>query len=283
MLNCQNLVDSFEIVKLDFFVVILYNLLSFIFSIYLMVDKKGKKVVVVLPAYNAEKTLRQTLDDIDREWVDDIILVDDCSRDGTVALSRSLGLKTFIHPKNRGYGGNQKTCYQEALKLGADIAVMVHPDHQYDPTLIPQLIKPLVDDECDAVFGSRMMIKKNALKGGMPWWKYINNVWLTWLENLILGIKLTEYHSGFRAYSRKALTAVPLNLNSDDFVFDTEIIVQLINKGFKIKEIPIDTRYFKEASQVGLKRSIEYGLGILRTLCRYLVHKTGIKKFEQFG
>ena len=242
----------------------------------------NKKVVAVLPAYNAAKTLKITLDAIPMDIVDDVILVDDASKDDTVEVARKLGLKVFVHPKNRGYGGNQKTCYREALKLGADIAVMVHPDFQYDPVFIPQLIAPLANGECDAVFGSRMKIRKNALKGGMPYWKFIANIALTKIENFILGNNLTEYHSGFRAYSKKVMH-LPLELNSDDFVFDTEIIVQMKIAGLKIKEIPITTKYFPEASQISFKRSTEYGLAILAVMSKYLLFRSGIKHFSQFS
>ncbi len=242
----------------------------------------NKKIIVVLPAYNAAKTLQKTFIDIPKDWVDEVILVDDASQDSTVVLARSLGLRTFVHPKNRGYGGNQKTCYQEALELGADIAVMVHPDFQYDPSYIPQMIEPIAKGECDAVFGSRMMISKNALKGGMPYWKFIANIFLTKLENFILRMRLTEYHSGFRAYSRKVLQ-LPLNLNSDDFVFDTEIIVQMKIAGMNIKEIPISTRYFPGASMIGFIRSIEYGLAILNVLRKYIFYRLRFRNYEQFN
>lgn len=242
----------------------------------------GKKVIVVLPAYNAAKTLEKTVFAIPKDWVDDVILVDDASRDNTVAVSRKLGLKTFVHSKNLGYGGNQKTCYREALRLGADIIVMVHPDFQYDPSFIPEMIKPIARGECDAVFGSRMSIKRNALLGGMPYWKFLANIFLTWLENLVLGMNLTEYHSGFRAYSRKVLE-LPLNLNSDGFVFDTEIIVQMRIAGMKIKEIPITTRYFVEASMIGFGRSVQYGFNILSVMLRYLFSRFGIKHYAQFS
>lgn len=232
---------------------------------------RDKKVVAVLPAYNAAKTLEQTVNDISRQWVDDIILVDDASKDDTVAIAKKLGLKTFVHPVNRGYGGNQKTCYKEALKLGADIMVMVHPDFQYDPRLIPDLIKPLLDGEADAAFGSRMLSPKKAIEGGMPYWKFVANIFLTAIENLILGFRLSEYHSGFRAYSRQVLITVPFEENSDDFVFDTEIIVQMRKAGFsRIKEISIATRYFPEASMIGFWRSSFYGLSILSVMLKYL-------------
>lgn len=241
-----------------------------------------KKIIAILPAYNAGKTLEKTVNDISRQWVDEIILVDDASKDDTVAIAKKLGLKTFVHPANRGYGGNQKTCYKKALKDGADIVVMVHPDHQYDPRLLPELVKPLMAEEADAVFGSRMMNPKNALAGGMPYWKFTANIFLTFIENIILGLRLTEYHSGFRAYSRKALEAVPFEKNSDDFVFDTEIIVQLKIAGMKILETPISTRYFPEASQIGLKRSVEYGIAILNVMKKYLFFKYKIKNYGQF-
>jgi len=241
----------------------------------------NKKVIVVLPAYNAAKTLVRVLDDIPKDWVDDIILVDDCSQDETAVLSKKLGLKTIVHEKNLGYGGNQKTCYREALKEGAEIAIMLHPDHQYDPKDIPELIKLLANGEADAVFGSRMIMPKNAIRGGMPYWKFAANVGLTFVENIILGLNLTEYHSGFRAYSDRVLQSLPLHKNSDNFVFDTEIIVQLRLANFKIKEIPILTYYFPEASMIGFWKSMEYGLSILVVMWRYLLHKMGLKDFHE--
>lgn len=241
----------------------------------------NKKIIVVLPAYNAARTLEKTLFAIPKDWVDDIILVDDASWDNTAEASKKLGLRTLTHKVNLGYGGNQKTCYKESLRLGADIAIMVHPDFQYDPSFIPEMIQPIVRGECDAVFGSRMYVRRNALLGGMPYWKFIANIFLTWLENLVLKMNLTEYHSGFRAYSRKVLE-LPLSLNSNDFVFDTEIIVQMKAANMKIKEIPITTRYFAEASMIGFGRSLKYGLGILNVLARYILHRLGIKNYEQF-
>jgi len=243
--------------------------------------KRGKKIVVVMPAYNAEKTLERTLADIDMSWVDDIILVDDLSRDGTVALARRLGLRVFAHERNTGYGGNQKTCYTEAMRIGAEIMVMVHPDHQYDPRVVPQLVQPLLDGTCDAVFGSRMLGGR-PLEGGMPKWKYLANIFLTAVENAAFYMYLTEYHSGLRAYSRRYLETVNFMANSDDFVFDSEIIAQGILHGMRIREIPIETRYFKEASQIGLQRSIVYGLSILKTLVKFKLHKKGWRKFPLF-
>jgi glycosyltransferase involved in cell wall biosynthesis len=229
------------------------------------------KTIVVLPAYNAAKTLKITLDDIPRDCVDDIILVDDASKDNTVEAAKQLGLKVFVHDKNTGYGGNQKTCYTKALELGADIVVMVHPDYQYDPKVIPQLIEPIKKGEADAVFGSRMM-KGGALLGGMPLWKHNANILLTALENVVLHTYLTEYHSGFRAYSAKLLKSIRYQDNSDGFLFDTEIIVQTLLKGFVIEEIPIRTRYFPQASTVGFWQGVPYGLGIIKTMLKYILH-----------
>jgi glycosyltransferase involved in cell wall biosynthesis len=245
-------------------------------------EKKSKKVVVVMPAYNAEKTLEKTLNDIPRDWIDDIILTDDASQDKTVEIAKKLGLRVFVHDRNQGYGGNQKTCYREALKIGADIMIMVHPDHQYDPKVIPQLLEPLLGEECDAVFGSRMLGGR-PLEGGMPKWKYLANIFLTAVENAVFYMYLTEYHSGLRAYSRKYLETVKFEENSDDFVFDSEIIAQGVIHNMKIKEIPIETRYFPEASRIGLWRSIIYGLSILKTLIKYKLHIKGIKRFAMFN
>ena len=242
---------------------------------------KKPKVIIVLPAYNAEKTLQKTVADIPRGVADEVILVDDVSRDLTVEIAKKIGLTVYVHPTNRGYGGNQKTCYLRALEHGADIAVMLHPDYQYDPKVVPDLIQPIVEGKADAVFGSRMM-KGGALEGGMPLWKHNANILLTALENVILRTYLTEYHSGFRAYSRRALERVAFQCNSDSFVFDTEIIIQLLVCGFKIEEIPIKTRYFDEASTISFWPSVIYGLGILRTLVKYLLHQTHLRRFRQF-
>ncbi|HUP44675.1 MAG TPA: glycosyltransferase family 2 protein [Thermoanaerobaculia bacterium] len=237
---------------------------------------REKKVVAVLPAYNAEKTLQATFDDIPKDWVDEILLVDDRSRDGTVELSRQLGIRTIVHPQNRGYGGNQKTCYRTALdEMTGDIVVMVHPDHQYDPKIIPQLVQPLLRGECDAVFGSRMLGGR-PIEGGMPKWKYFANLFLTMVENATFYVFLSEYHSGFRAYSRRYLESVHFEANSDDFVFDTEIIAQGVAARMLIREVPIQTRYFDEASQIGFWRSVRYGLAILKTMVLYKLHKKGV-------
>jgi glycosyltransferase involved in cell wall biosynthesis len=242
------------------------------------------KIVIVLPAYNAEKTLRRTLDEIPSAYRDHIILVDDASQDNTVSLAKSLGLTVFEHKVNKGYGGNQKTCYTEALKMGATIVVMLHPDHQYDATIIPELIAPIRDEDADAVFGSRML-GYHPMGGGMPWWKYAANVVLTAIANLAFGRYLTEIHSGFRAYSRKYLTTVPFMLNSDGFVFDTEIIAQGMAAGLRFQEVPIATRYFEEASSIKFGRSILYGLGVIRTLLNYVLHQKRIwrsRKLQPF-
>jgi hypothetical protein len=238
------------------------------------------RVVVIMPAYNAARTLSACVADVPRNYVDEIILVDDASRDDTVVIARELGLTVVVHPENRGYGGNQKTCYREALARGGEIVVMVHPDHQYDPQVIPQLLDPLLDGRADAVFGSRML-GGTAREGGMPWWKVVANVALTRLENLVLGLDLTEYHSGFRAYSRTYLEAVNLEANSDGFVFDSEIIAQGVLAGMRIAEIPIATRYFPEASQIGFGRSVLYGLGIVRLMVRFALHARGRRQHPQ--
>ena len=230
------------------------------------------KVVVVLPAYNAARTLRQTVRDIPPGVADEVILVDDASRDDTVAVATQLGLTIVRHPRNRGYGANQKTCFTTALAHGADLVVMVHPDYQYDPTVIPQLIAPIREGRADAVFGSRMM-KGGALEGGMPLWKHNANILLTALMNVAFHTYLTEYHSGFRAYSARALRAIRFEENSDNFVFDTEIIVQLLAAGSRLEEIPIRTRYFDEASSIRFWPAVWYGLGILWAVARACVHR----------
>ena len=236
----------------------------------------SKKIIVVLPAYHAVRTLARTYEAIPKDWVDEVILVDDASSDDTAALAHSLGIKTFVHPHNRGYGGNQKTCYREAMAAGADIAVMVHPDFQYDPAFIPGLIRPIAEGKADAVFGSRMLIPGGARAGGMPWWKFLANIALTAIANAVLGLRLSEYHSGFRAYSRLTLERLAFELNSDKFVFDTEIIVQMRLAGLRIREIPITTQYFPEASSVGFWRSVGYGVSIFFVLAKYLGHRLGI-------
>jgi glycosyltransferase involved in cell wall biosynthesis len=243
---------------------------------------RSRKICVVMPAYNAEKTLERTYHDLPLDWVDDVVLVDDASRDRTVELARQLGLHTIVHPRNRGYGGNQKTCYREALARDADIVVMVHPDHQYDPRYIPELARPLLAGECDAVFGSRMLGGR-PIEGGMPKWKYFANLFLTAVANAVFYVFLSEYHSGLRAYSRRYLEALDLEANSDDFVFDTEIIAQGVSKGMRIREIPIATRYFEGASQIGFWRSVRYGFAVLSVLVSYKLHVKGIRHSRMFG
>jgi len=234
-----------------------------------------------MPAYNAEKTLERTYADIPHEWADEVIVVDDASRDATADVGRRLGLPVIVHPKNRGYGGNQKTCYREALARGADVAVMIHPDHQYDPRVLPLLVAPILAGDCDAVFGSRML-GGLPLEGGMPRWKYYANVFLTACANVVFLRYFTEIHSGLRAYSRRYLETVRLEANSDDFIFDTEIIAQGIASGMRFREIPIETSYFDEASQIGFRRSVRYGLSILWVLSKYKLWKWGLWRSALF-
>jgi glycosyltransferase involved in cell wall biosynthesis len=241
----------------------------------------GKKVIVVMPAYNAEKTIEKTYREIPHGSVNKVIVVDDASHDRTVEISKKLGLKTIVHHKNKGYGGNQKTCYTEALNDGADIVVMLHPDYQYDSTKVPALIKPIIEGKYDMVLGSRMM-GNGARKGGMPIWKIFGNKILTTLENTVFGLHMSEYHTGLRAYNRKFLETIPFKLNSDDFVFDQEVIAQAVAFNFKIGEINIQTRYFKEASSINPKRAFRYGLWTLVTLVKFTLSKYGIKKYKQF-
>lgn len=240
-----------------------------------------KKIFIVLPAYNAAKTLMRTLDEIPAEYRRNIILVDDASKDNTVEIAQAAGLTVIVHSENRGYGSNQKTCYSASLERGADLVVMLHPDHQYDAKVIPQLIKPILEGEAHAVFGSRML-GGQALDGGMPWWKYVANVLLTAIANIIFLRYLTEIHSGFRAYSRKYLETVRFMENSDDFIFDTEIIAQGMMSRLMFQEVPITTRYFPEASSINLQRSIVYGFGILIVLFKYGLHSLGWARFKIF-
>jgi glycosyltransferase involved in cell wall biosynthesis len=242
------------------------------------------KVIVVMPAYNAAKTLRITYDAIPKDDVDQVILVDDGSHDETLQVAKELKLEVFVHARNFGYGGNQKTCYTEALKAEADIVVMLHPDYQYDPTLLPNLIAPIKVGEADVVLGSRLM-GGNVVQQGMPWWKFLGNRFLTGLQNRILGQRLSEYHTGYRAFSRRVLEEVPFLLNSDNFVFDQEMLVQAIHLGFRIKEVPVPTRYFPEASSASFRASVIYGLSIVGLLVRYLCHRldwVNQKQFESF-
>ncbi len=228
----------------------------------------GKRVCVVMPAYKAEKTLERTVDEVDRAIVDDLILVDDASPDGTVGVARELGLHHVVHPQNRGYGGNQKTCYSEALARGADVVVMLHPDYQYSPKLVPAMAAMVASGHFDCVLGSRIL-GVGALRGGMPLWKYLANRVLTATENLLLGYKLAEYHTGYRAFSRKLLETLPLEENSDDFVFDNQFLAQTLWFGFDIGEISCPARYFEEASSINFRRSVKYGFGVLGTALEF--------------
>lgn len=240
-----------------------------------------QKVVVVMPAYNAAKTLHMTYAELPHDMVDLVILVDDGSKDETIQIARSLGLEIFVHNRNYGYGANQKTCYREALRAGADIVVMVHPDYQYDPTLLPQIVAPIQEGRADVVLGSRLL-GGNVMKQGMPWWKFIANRFLTMLENRAFGLELAEYHTGYRAYRRSALEAVNLEMNSDNFVFDQDIIAQFANAGLRIAEVPVPTRYFPQASSASFIQSTIYGLSILGVVTRYLLHRAGLLRQRRF-
>lgn len=235
-----------------------------------------------MPAFNAAKTLKMTYDALPEGGdYHNIILVDDGSSDKTIKIAKSLGLTVYLHSKNFGYGANQKTCYSEALKEKADIIVMLHPDYQYEPALLPEIIKPIKEDNADIVLGSRLLID-NALKQNMPWWKYISNRFLTYLENKILGLKLAEYHTGYRAYSREFLEKINFLANSDKFVFDQEIIFQAAYNKFRIAEIPVPTKYFPEASSASFYASCIYGLSILVLIVKFILHKSRVIHFKQF-
>lgn len=244
----------------------------------------GRKLVVVMPAYNAEKTLRRTYEELPHEYVDEVVLVDDASRDYTAAIAGDLAIRTIVHSENMGYGANQKTCYREALKLGADIVVMVHPDYQYSPRLVTAMASMITSGHYDVVLASRIL-GGGALKGGMPVYKYIANRFLTLIENLMFGVKLSEYHTGYRAFSRKVLETLPLEENSDDFVFDNEMIVQAVAFGFSIGEISCPTQYFEDASSINFRRSVTYGFGVLSTTLKYVLHRLGMRSplFDRNG
>lgn len=231
-----------------------------------------------MPAYNAATTLRATVADIPPGAVDEIILVDDASRDETVAIATELGLTVIRHERNKGYGGNQKTCYDEALRRGADIVVMIHPDYQYDSRLVPYVIGFIRDGVCDMVLGSRVRTRRETIESGMPVWKYISNRFLTLVENMVLGLNLSELHTGYRAYSRRVLETIPFHRNDDNFVFDSQVIAQVARFGFRIGEVPVPCRYMEEASSVNLRQGIVYGLGTLGVLVRYVLHALGVKQ-----
>lgn len=240
----------------------------------------GKRIAVVMPAYNAEKTLEKTVRELS-DVVDIKILVDDSSKDQTAQLSRSLGVQTFVHDTNYGYGRNQQTCYREALAAGADIVVMVHADYQYTPLLVPAMAGMIASGVYDMVLGSRIL-GNGALKGGMPFYKFVFNRMLTAFQNIFLGVKLSEYHTGFRAFSRELLETLPLLENSDDFVFDNQMIAQAVMFGFNIGEISCPTKYFEEASSINFKRSVEYGFGVLATTVSFVAHKWGLVRTAKF-
>jgi glycosyltransferase involved in cell wall biosynthesis len=240
------------------------------------------KTIVVMPAFNAETTLENTFKDIPLDCVSEIILVDDCSSDRTIEIANNLGLTVFCHEKNRGYGANQKTCYKAALERGADIVVMIHPDYQYDSKLIPFAVGYIHTGVCDIVIGSRIRSRREALEGGMPLYKYISNRILTTIENIILGQNLGDFHSGFRVYSRKVLETIPYENNSDGFVFDTEFLTQAAYFGFRVGDVPIPTRYFKEASSINFINSLKYGSQTLYTMVKYMLQKIRLANSDLF-
>lgn len=242
------------------------------------------KVVVVMPAYNAEKTLRKTYEELPPGRASQVILVDDGSTDRTVEVARSLGLKVFVHDRNYGYGANQKTCYVEALKANADIVVMVHPDYQYDPSLLPEMLEPILQDKADIVLGSRLKGKQgfSVVTAGMPWWKWVANRFLTEVENIAFGLKLSEYHTGYRAYRRQVLEACAFQMNSDGFIFDQEFIAQAVAARFRIAETEVPVRYFPEASSANFFDSCVYGSRILLLVSQYLLHRLQILRSRQF-
>jgi glycosyltransferase involved in cell wall biosynthesis len=244
--------------------------------------RRQYKVIAVLPAYNAERTLAATLADVPVGSIDEILLVDDGSKDRTVQVAREMGLTVIEHPRNRGYGGNQKTCYQHALDRGADIIVMIHPDYQYDSRVIPHAVGIIELGICDIVLGSRIRSREEALAGGMPRWKYVANRFLTAFENFTLGQNLGDFHSGFRVYRRSVLEQIPFLRNSDDFVFDTQFLVQAVHFGFRLGDIPVPVRYFSEASSINFKRSVKYGFGTLRTLASFWLNRLHLYRSPLF-
>jgi glycosyltransferase involved in cell wall biosynthesis len=239
----------------------------------------GMRIFVVMPAYNAARTLARTCAELPRDVVDEVLVVDDHSHDSTVQLARELGLTTYVHERNLGYGRNQKTCYREALRRGADVVVMLHPDYQYSPRLVAAMAGMIAYKEYDVVLGSRIL-GPGALAGGMPLYKYISNRFLTLFENIMLNYKLSEYHTGFRAFSREVLSSLPLEENSDGFVFDNEILVQIIYMGYRLGEVSCPTRYFPEASSINFSRSVRYGLGVLATSMKFRLQRMRLGRFR---
>lgn len=244
--------------------------------------KRQHKVIAVLPAYNAAATLAATLAGFPPGCVDDILLVDDGSKDGTVQLARDMGLSVIVHDKNTGYGGNQKTCYKYCLENGADVVVMIHPDYQYDSRVIPHAVGIIELGICDVILGNRVRSRAEAMGCGMPWWKYVSNRGLTAFENLALGQNLGEFHSGFRVYRRKVLETIPFERNSNDFVFDTQFLVQAVHFGFRLGDVPVPVRYFDEASQINFRRSTKYGLETLKAVGQYWLHRLGLRTNDLF-
>ncbi len=238
----------------------------------------GKKIVVVMPAYNAAQTLERTYREVPLDIVDEVVVTDDASPDDTAIVARELGLRTLVHERNRGYGGNQKTCYAEALRLGADVVVMLHPDYQYTPKLIAPMVGMITDGPYDVVIGSRIL-GGTARRGGMPAYKYVANRFLTLTQNLLLGAKLSEYHTGYRAFSREVLESLPLAENSDDFVFDNQMLAQILYRGFEVGEVSCPTAYFEEASSINFQRSVTYGLGVLRTSLQVWAQRRGLARY----
>jgi glycosyltransferase involved in cell wall biosynthesis len=244
-------------------------------------DMKSK-VIIVMPAYNAEKTLEKTVQDIPQGFSSEIIVVDDCSQDNTVEIAKDLGLTVIVHHENRGYGGNQKTCYDEALRRHADIIIMIHPDYQYDSSLAPLFAEIIEKGICDIILGSRVRTRRECLESGMPLYKYVSNRFLTILENMVTGQNLSEWHTGYRAYARKVLETIPYRRNSNHFVFDSQFLIQAAYFGFKIGDLPVPCRYMSEASSINLRHSMVYGVGTLKTLTQFILQRLHLVKFNLF-
>lgn len=242
----------------------------------------GKKIIVVMPAYNACKTIGRALAAIPKDIADEVVVIDDGSRDNSAEIARELGAAVIAHEKNSGYGAAQKTGYREALKRGADVAVMIHSDFQYDPALLPDIVRPIIEEGADACFGSRMARRGDARAGGMPWWRFTANKTLTYIEDAVLRLGLSEYHTGYRAYARAALERMPFEKNSNNYVFDTEMIAELAAGGMRVAEIPIPTRYMEDSQSPNFRKSVRYGFSTLGVLGKYLLHRAGIKTYPQF-